>query len=114
MYVESLILFQTLQPIFVKPKDTVTKEQQTDAIYSIRAMTVITSVSDRSNVSLTHFERALKSSLLLHEKIQLRRSTHAQLTIQLGGISIKLSPLIDITTRAFVWKHGISTPPTLL
>ena len=112
MYVESLILFQTLQPIFVKPKDTVTKEQQTDAIYSIRAM--ITSVSDRSNVSLTHFERALKSGLLLHEKIQLRRSTHAQLTIQLGGISIKLSPLIDITTRAFVWKHGISTPPTLL
>ena len=42
-------------------------------------------------------------------------STHAQLyTIQLGGISLKLSPLICLTTSAFVWKPGISTLPMLL
>ena len=29
-------------------------------------------------------------------------------------ISLKLSPPIGITTSAFVWKPGISTPPTLV
>ena len=29
------------------------------------------------------------------------------LTIQLGGIILKLSPLIGVTTSAFVWKLGI-------
>ena len=27
----------------------------------------------------------------------------------MGGISLKLSPLVDVTTSAFVWKPGIST-----
>ena len=45
---------------------------------------------------------------------QLYRSTHSYLTIQLGGISPKLSPLIGVTTSAFVWKLGMLTPPTLL
>ena len=34
--------------------------------------------------------------------------------MQLGGISLKLSPLISVTTSAFVWKLGILTLPTLL
>ena len=38
------------------------------------------------------------------KKIQLYRKTHAQPTIQLGGISLKLSPPIGVTTSAFVWK----------
>ena len=40
--------FQTLGHIFAKPKDPVTKEQRTDAIYSIP------NTSDRPNVSLVH------------------------------------------------------------
>ena len=34
--------------------------------------------------------------------------------MQLGGISLKLSPLISVTTSAFVWKLGILTLPMLL
>ena len=34
--------------------------------------------------------------------------------MQLGGISLKLSPPIGVTTSAFIWKLGILTPPTLL
>ena len=32
----------------------------------------------------------------------------------MGGISLKLSPLIGVTANAFVWRLGILTPPTLL
>ena len=32
----------------------------------------------------------------------------------MGGISLKLSPPIGVTTSAFVWKLGILTLPTLL
>ena len=37
-----------------------------------------------------------------------------KLSIQLGGISLKLSLLIGVTTSAYVWKLSILTPPTLL
>ena len=46
--------FQTLGHIFAKPKDLVTKEQHTDAIYFILCNTVTTNTSDRPNVSLVH------------------------------------------------------------
>ena len=46
-------------------------------------------------------------------KIQLCWSTHIKPTIQLGGIGLKLSPLIDVTTSTFAWKPGISTPTML-
>ena len=46
--------FQTLGHIFAKPKDPVTKEQRTDAIYFILCNTVTTNTSDRPNVSLVH------------------------------------------------------------
>ena len=77
-------------------------------------MTVIESISN-TIVSLVHVWKSIKKrSSSAKKKIQLRRSTHAQLTIQLGRISLKLSPLIDVTTNAFVWKLCISTPPMLL
>ena len=43
--------FQTLGHIFAKPKDPLTKAQRAK---SIHAMTVITSISERPNVSLVH------------------------------------------------------------
>ena len=78
-----------------------------------RAMTVITSTSDRQKVSFVYVCKSIKKpSPFAKKKIQLCRSTHALLTVQLGGIILKLSLLIDVTS-AFVWKPGISTPPTL-
>ena len=78
-----------------------------------RAMTVITSTSDRPKVSFVYVCKSIKKpSPFAKKKIQLCRSTHALLTVQLGGIILKLSLLIDVTS-AFVWKPGISTPPTL-
>ena len=46
-------------------------------------------------------------------------SEHTCLTNQTVGwdnskIILQLSPPIDVTTNAFFWKLGISTPPTLL
>ena len=78
-------------------------------------MTVTTYTSDRPNVSLVYiWENIQKWFSFAKKKIQLCQSTHDQLTIQLGGISLKLSPLIGVTTIAFVWKLGILTLPTLL
>ena len=63
--------FQTLGHIFTKPKDPVTKEQRTDAIYSIPC-----NRTDETSVWYI-FERASKSGRLLQKKkIQLYRSTH--------------------------------------
>ena len=42
------------------------------------------------------------STTFANKKIQLFRSIHAQLTIQLDGIILKLSPLNGVTTSAFV------------
>ena len=82
------------------------------------AMTVTTNTSDRPNVSLVDVWKSMKKRFsfffLQKKKIQLYRTTHAQLPIQLGGINLKLSPLLGVTTSAFVWKLGILTPPTLL
>ena len=62
------------------------------------AMTVTTSTSDRPNVSLVHVWKSInKRFSFTKRKIQLYRSTHAQLTIQLSGIILKLSPLIGVT-----------------
>ena len=45
----------TLRLRFGEPKDPVTKEQRTDAIFILfLAMTVTTNTSDRPNVSLVH------------------------------------------------------------
>ena len=77
------------------------------------AMTVTTNTSDRPNVSLVDVWKSMKKKNS-EKKIQLYRTTHAQLTIQLGGINLKSSPLLGVTTGAFVWKLEILTPPTLL
>ena len=74
---------------------------------------VSTNISDRPNVSLVHVRKSIKKRFSLSKKrIQLYRSAIAWLTIQLGGIILKLSPRIGVTTSAFVWKPGIWTPPT--
>ena len=79
-------------------------------------MTVITNISDRPKVSLVHIWKSIikKLSSFAKKKIQLCGSTHAWLTIQLDGIILKLSILINIATSAFVWKPGISFPPNSL
>ena len=92
--------FQTSGHIFVKPKDPVMKEQRTNAIYSIPC-------NDCDDEYIGHTKRQFGTRLKEHQnakkKIQLCRSTHNNLTtIKLGGISLKLSPLIDVTTSAFV------------
>ena len=46
--------FRTLGHIFAKPKDPVTKEKRTNAIYSIPCNDCITNTSDRPNISLVH------------------------------------------------------------
>ena len=67
--------FQTLGYIFAKPKDPLTKAQRAK---SIHAMTVITSISERPNVSLVHVWKNIKKrSSFSKKKIQLYRSTHA-------------------------------------
>ena len=63
------------------------------------AMIMRTNTSDRPTISLVHVWKSIKKqSSFARKKIQLYWSTLAQLTIQLGGISLKLSPLIGITT----------------
>ena len=80
-----------------------------------RTMTVIISILDRPSISLVHIWKSIKKwSSFAKKKIQLCWSTHAHPNIQLGGMILKLSPLINITTNAFVWKPGISTSPMLL
>ena len=44
--------FQTLGHVFAKPKDPITNEKLTDVFILLRAMAVITSISDRPNFSL--------------------------------------------------------------
>ena len=66
------------------------------------------------NFSLVHVWKSIKKRFsFAKKKIQLYWSTHAQPTIQLGGISLKLLPLIGVTTSAIVWKPGMHmlTPP---
>ena len=62
-------------------------------------MTAITSISDGPNVSSVHVWKSIKKRFsFANKKIQLYSSTHALLTIQLGGASLKLLPLIGVTT----------------
>ena len=71
--------FQTLGHIFAKPKDPVTKEQRTDAIYSIPCNDCDNELntSDRPNVSLVHVWKSIKKRFsFVKRKIQLYRSTH--------------------------------------
>ena len=57
-----------------------------------RAMTVITSASDRPNVSLVHVWKSTKKwPSFAENKIQLCLSTYATPTLQLGWTSLKLS-----------------------
>ena len=82
--------FQTSGLIFAKPKDPVTKERRTDAIYSIAR-------NDCDDEYIAQTKRQFGTRLKKHQKavffykkIQLYRNTHAQLTIQLGGILLKI------------------------
>ena len=82
--------FQTSGLIFAKPKDPVTKEQRTEAIYSIP-------LNDCDDKYIAQTKRQFSTRLKKHQKavffykkIQLYRNTHAQLTIQLGGILQKI------------------------
>ena len=91
------------------------KNKLTNAIYSILCNGCDNQYINGPNLSLVHIWKSIKRhSSFAKKKIQLYWSTHAEPTIQLGGISLKLSPLISITTSTFVWKPGISTQPTLL
>ena len=107
--------FQTLWHIFAKLKYPVTKEQRTDAIYVIPCNDCDNEYIGQTNVSLVHVWKSIRKRFsFAKRKIQLYRSTHAWLTIQLGGIILKLSPLICVTTSAFVWRLSMLTPPTFL
>ena len=98
-----------------KLKDPVSKEQRTDAIYSIPCNDCDNESIGQTKSQFGHVWKIIKKrSSFAKKKIQLYRSTHDWPTIQLGGINPKLSPLIGVTNGAFVWKPAISTPPTLL
>ena len=85
--------------------DPVTKKQLTNAIYSILCNGCDNQYINGPNVSLVHIWKSIeRRSSFAKKKIQLYWSTHAEPTIQLGGINLKLSPLIGITTSTFVWK----------
>ena len=72
--------FQTSGHIFAKARDPVTKEQQTDTIYSIPC-------KDCNN------EYTFENAILFCKKENSVLSEHTCL-IQLGGVSLKLSPVI--------------------
>ena len=79
-----------------------------------RAMTVITSVSDRPNISLVYVCIKKWSSFAKKKEENSALSEHTCLTNHtIGRIILKLPPVNGVTTSAFVWKPGISTPPTL-
>ena len=101
--------------ISAKIKDPVTKEQRTDAIYSIPC-------NDCDNEYIGQTKRQFGTRLKEHQKAvffcKKENSAlleHTCLTNHtIGGIILKLSLLIGVTTSAFVWKPGILTPPALL
>ena len=107
--------FQTLGHIFAKPKDPVTKEQRTDAIYSIPC-------NDCDNEYIGQTKRQFGTRLKEHQKAvffcKKENSALSERTCltnhTIGWEKSKLSPPIGVTISAFVWKLGISTPPTLL
>ena len=69
--------FLTLNHIFAKPKDSVPKEQKSDAIYiPSRAMTVVMSTSDRLNVSLGHVLKEHQKAVSLSKKDNSALSEH--------------------------------------
>ena len=101
--------FQTLEHIFAKPKDPVTKEQRTDAIYSIACNN-----SDHEFVEPT--KRQLSRRLKEHQKVFFfGKKENSALTER---TCLTNHPIgwdnSEITISAFDWKPGISTPPTLL
>ena len=72
-------------------------------------ITVTTNTSDRLNVNLLHVWKSIKNRFsFVKKKIQLYWSTHVWLTIQLAGISLKLSPLISVTTSALICNCNCS------
>ena len=104
------IPFQTLGHIFGKPEDPVTKEQQTDAIYSIPC-------NDCDHEYIVQTKRQFGTRLREHQKavfFYVKENSALSEHTCLTKHGIKLSSLIDITTSAFVWKPGISTPLTLI
>ena len=78
------------------------------------AMTVTTNTLEDQTSAWYTFERTSKSSFLL-QKRNSALLEHTYLNNHtIGGIILKLSLLISVTTSAFVWKPGILTPPALL
>ena len=70
--------FQTLEHIFAKPKDPVTKEQRTDAIYSIPCNDRDHEFVEQTKRQLSrHLKEHQKAFFLAKKKIQLCRSAHA-------------------------------------
>ena len=101
--------FQTLEHIFAKPKDPVTKEQRTDAIYSIAC-------NDADHEFVEQTKRQLSRRLKEHQKVfffgKKENSALSECTC------LTNHPIgwdnSEITISAFDWKPGISTPPMLL
>ena len=69
--------FQTLGHIFAKPKDPVTKEQRTDAIYSIPCNDCDNECIGQTKRQFDTFDTAKKRFSFAKRKIQLYRSTYA-------------------------------------
>ena len=109
--------FQTLGHIFSKPEDPVTKEQRTDAIYSIPC-------NDCDNKYIGQTKRQFFTRLKEHQKAVFfskkensALSEHTYLTNHIIGWD--KSKIITTDRRyhassTFVWKLGILTPLTLL
>ena len=69
-----------------------------------RQIVIRTKKETQASVSVAFFAKYDEENLALLE--------HTCLTNR--ETSLKLSPPIGITASAFVWKPGISTPPTLV
>ena len=88
------------------------KEQKSDAIYSISC-----NVCDQEYIGQTkpYFGTLLKKQSPFQKRIiLLGRSTRAKQITRLRGITLKLSPPINVTIKDVVWKLGTKTAPTLL
>ena len=73
--------------ISAKPKDPVTKEQRTDAIYSIPCNDCDNEYIGQTKRQFgTRLKSAKKRFFFAKRKIQLYRRIHAEPTIQLGGV----------------------------
>ena len=108
-------LFRLWGIFFAKPKDPVTKEQRTDATFSIPCNHCDNEYSRQIKRQFDLRFKEHQKAVFFCKKENSALSEHTCLTNHtVGWDNLKLSPLIGVITSAFIWKPGILTPPTLL